>query len=106
MRESPILMKPDLTTMNIVHNPDEKRFEVALGEDIAVVEYMLAGRNMIFTHTEVPEAFEGYGVASRMAEVALEHARDEGYLIQALCPFIARYVKQHPEYHDITWGYF
>jgi uncharacterized protein len=95
----------DFDNLQVVHNPTEKRFEVRLGEQIAMTEYMLAGRNIIFTHTEVPPAFEGRGIANKLAHTALEYARTEALKVQALCPFIALYVRKHPEYQSITWGY-
>lgn len=95
-----------MTEYNVVHNPDEKRFEVQLDNDnIAVTEYMQHGKNMVFTHTEVPEAYEGRGIAGKLAKTALNYAKDEGYKVQPLCPFIRSYVKRHPEYHEISWGF-
>jgi uncharacterized protein len=90
----------------VVHNPEAKRFEIALGDNkLGMVEYMRAGGNIIFTHTEVPEEFEGQGIANQLAFVALEYAKTEGFKVQAVCPFIALYVKKHKEYQSITWGY-
>lgn len=86
-------------------NLEKSRFEVEIDGQLAMVEFMLAGNNMIFTHTEVPETLEGQGIATQMADVALKYAKDEGHKVQALCPFIASYVPEHPEYHSITWGY-
>lgn len=90
---------------DVKHNMAEKRFEVQLGDALALMEYMRAGNNIIFTHTEVPEAFEGQGVANEMAYVALEYAKAEGLKVQPLCPFVALYIRKHPEYQPITWGY-
>lgn len=98
-------MSTELNDIEVHNNPEEKRFEVALGDKIAMVEYMIAGQNIVFTHTEVPPEFEGKGIASKMARVALEYAKTEGYKVQALCPYIAAYVQRHPEYQSITWGY-
>lgn len=98
-------MTINVDQLEVKNNPEKKRFEVVVGDKIAVAEYMIAGRNIIFTHTEVPPQFEGMGVANKMAYVALEYAKAEGYKVQALCPFIAAYVAQHPEYQSITWGY-
>lgn len=91
--------------LNVVNNPDAKRFEVSVGGYLAFAEYMMAGNNIIFTHTEVPPAFEGKGVGSKLAKAALDHAKENDLRVQALCPFIAGYVNRHPEYHAITWGY-
>ena len=99
-------MTIDPNQLEVKNNPEAKRFEIVLDDKIALVEYMIAGKNMIFTHTEVPPEFEGMGVANKMAQVALDYAVSEGYKIQAVCPFISLYVQKHPEYQPITWGYF
>jgi predicted GNAT family acetyltransferase len=78
---------------------------VALDGHLAMVEYMEAGNNIIFNHTEVPPEFEGRGIASQIAQTALDWARDNERRVQALCPFIKGYVDKHPEYQSITWGY-
>ena len=90
--------------LGIVHNQDENRFEIQLDDGLAMVEYMQPGKNIIFTHTEVPPAYEGQGIASRLAKHALDYARAEGFKVQPLCPYIKGYILRHPEYKDITWG--
>ncbi len=91
--------------LEVIHNKAESRFEISLNGQMAQVAYMQAGKNVIFPHTEVPVEFEGQGIAGKIAKTALDWAVDEGYKIQALCPFISAYVKRHPEYHPHTWGY-
>ena len=98
-------MEIDVDKLEVVNNEEAKRFEVDLGDGIAMVEYMIAGKNMIFPHTEVPEKYEGQGIARKMVSVALEYAKNEGYKIQATCPIVSAYIAKHPEYHPITWGY-
>jgi len=95
----------DFDNIEVTNNEAKKRFEVSLGDDLAMIEYQRAGSNIIFTHTEVPVAFEGQGIAKKMAFAAMEFAKDNGLKVQALCPFVAKYVREHPEYHSITWGY-
>jgi predicted GNAT family acetyltransferase len=52
---------------------------------------------IVFTHTEVEKEFEGKGVGSKLANGALTLAKDRGLRIVAQCPFIAAYLKKHPE---------
>lgn len=88
-----------------VHNNEEaKRFEAQLGDKFAIIEYMRAGNNIIFTHTEVPQEYEGQGIANKLAYVALECAKEQGLKVQPLCPFVKLYITKHPEYQDIVWG--
>ena len=98
-------MDIDLDKLEVKNNTEANRFEIQLGDQLAMAEYMIAGKNIIFSHTEVPPEYEGKGVANKLAKVALDYARDEGYRVQALCPFIALYVRKHEEYQSITWGY-
>jgi hypothetical protein len=92
-------------TIEVIHNPAASRFEVQLDGEIAMVEYMLHGSNISFTHTEVPPAHEGKGIANQMAQTALNYARDHQLRVNAVCPFIKLYIQRHPEYQSITWGY-
>ena len=98
-------MEIDLSKVEVVHNPAQKRFEMQLGDQIAMVKYILGSSEIIFTHTEVPQAFEGQGLASKIAKVAVEYAKAQGLRIRPLCPYMSAYIKRHPEYHSITAGY-
>lgn len=95
----------DRETAEIINNTDENRFELALNGEMAFVEYMLAGKNLVLTHTEVPVAYEGQGIAGFMAKYVLDDARQQGYKVQPLCPFMRAYIIRHPEYQDIAWGF-
>ncbi len=98
-------MEIDLSKLEVIHNQEKKRFEIQIGDQIAMVKYILGSSEIIFTHTEVPEAFEGHGVAGKMAKVAIEYAKAQGLRIRPMCPYMAAYIKRHPEYHSITAGY-
>jgi hypothetical protein len=54
-----------------------------------------------FIHTEVPKALAGKGIGSRLARHVLEAARAEGLKVVPVCPFIAAWMKRHPEYDDL-----
>lgn len=98
-------MEIDVSKLEVVHNAEKKRFEIQIEDQIAMVKYVLGSKEIIFTHTEVPEAFEGRGIAGKMAKVALEYAKVQGMRIRPMCPYIAEYIKRHPEYQSITAGY-
>ncbi len=94
-----------MAEFEVIHNPAQNRFEVHLGDELAMAEYMQNKNNIIFTHTEVPPAFEGQGVGNQLAKFALDYAKAQGYKVQPLCPFIKAYVLRHPEYKAISWGF-
>ena len=87
----------------LADNPAQGRYELkAEGELAAWAEYRRDGDTMRFTHTEVQEAFEGQGLATRLAAFALDDARRQGLRAVPDCPFMARYIERHAEYADLV----
>ena len=82
-------------------NAGKHRFEADLGDAIAIAEYNLLSHAIMFTHTEVPDAYEGRGIGTRLVEFALASARDRGLQVIPICPFFAAYMKAHPEVQDL-----
>jgi predicted GNAT family acetyltransferase len=91
---------PDPIT--IVNNPERHRFETRMDGILAQVAYRLRDDVITFTHTEVPEALAGRGIANQLAIAALDHARDHGLKVVPECPFISSYIKRHPEYQPLV----
>lgn len=56
----------------------------------------------MFTHTDVDDAYSGQGLAARLARTALDTARDRRLRVTPLCPYIAGYIRKHPEYVDLV----
>lgn len=77
------------------------RFEIERNGEIAYLEYALAGKVLELIHTEVPESMRGQGVASELAQSALEWARENRVRVDVICPLVAGYVGKHPEYSDL-----
>jgi len=88
--------------LNVEHNAEARRFEIHYGEDMARLEYHLRGATIVYTHTVVPRALEGHGIAGRLAREALEYARDTGLRVVPLCPYVADYIEKHPDYGDLV----
>jgi predicted GNAT family acetyltransferase len=82
-------------------NPGEQRFELKIGDAVAVAYYRLSPGIITFTHTEVPPALSGQGVASRLIKGALEQVRARGLKVVAQCEFVAGYLGKHPEFGDL-----
>ncbi len=96
-------MPSDFSTNVVPHNnPDQQQYEARMGGALARLQYRLAGDTIIFTHAEVPPAFEGHGIASKITHTALEDARSRGLTVVPLCPFVADYIRQHPAYHSLV----
>jgi predicted GNAT family acetyltransferase len=91
--------------LQIRNNPAQSRYEVDIDGRLAIVEYLLTGPNITFTHTEVPEELEGRGIGGRLARFVLEDARARGLAVIPLCPFIKAYIARHPEYEPLVFGH-
>ncbi|HMQ31194.1 MAG TPA: GNAT family N-acetyltransferase [Chloroflexaceae bacterium] len=85
-------------------NQGASRYEADLGGDQAVLVYALRGQTIVMSHTEVPEALEGRGIGSALARFALDDARARELRVVPRCPFVAAFIKRHPEYADLVAG--
>ena len=88
--------------IQVINNKTKHRFEATVDGKTAVMEYQRVGEKIIFTHTETPSELEGQGIASKMAKVALEFAREHQLRVLPLCPFVKAYIQRHPEYRDLV----
>lgn len=89
--------------ITLADNADMHRFELRKGGEVAAYsEYNLLKGAVLFTHTEVLPAFEGQGLGSRLAAFALDDVRGRGLQVIPSCPFIAAYIRKHPEYRDLV----
>lgn len=90
--------------IEIADQPAQDRYEVRVNGELAgFAEYRdRTAEVRVFTHTLVYALFEGRGLASRLAAAALDDVRARGMHVVALCPFIAEYIRTHPEYADLV----
>lgn len=91
----------DAEMSDVHHNSADSRFEVTEDGETAFAAYRLDGDTITFTHTMVPPAIEGRGIASRLIKAALADARARGLTVIAQCSFVAGYIERHPEYRDL-----
>ena len=84
----------------VIHNASKSRFEVEAGGQLAVAEYRLDGRRMIFTYTEVPPRFRGHGIAEKLVLAGFKVAQGEGLEIVAHCSYVAHVLQKHPEFRS------
>ena len=89
-------------TPPVVMNTETHRFEARLGDEVAFAEYHLRPGVLVLPHTVAPDAFAGRGVASALAVTALTYAREHGLQVKPTCPFMAGYIKKHPQWQDLV----
>jgi uncharacterized protein len=90
----------DRAPVTVSDDREKSRFEAVdeSGVVAGFAAYRREGDRVVFTHTEVDDAFEGRGVGSVLVRTALDAVREEGLRVVAECPFVRSYVERHPEY--------
>jgi uncharacterized protein len=88
-------------SLEIVHHPEIGRFEAFVEGQRCVADYQLCDGVMVMTHTGVPDALAGRGIAAQLVAAALAHARSEGLRVRPLCSYVAVYMRRHPETQDL-----
>lgn len=89
--------------ITVTDAPDQKRYEARLEAKLAgFAAYERAGDVVVFTHTEVDDAYEGQGVGSALVRGALDDVRQRGLPVLALCPFVKTWIARHPDYADLV----
>ena len=81
------------------------RYLAHLDGEPAVIAFREAASGVLdFHHTEVPEAMQGKGVGDELVRRALDDVRERGLEVIPTCPFVAAYIRRHPEYGDLVAG--
>ena len=92
----------DVESLRISHAPATRQFSVTVEGHGCELDYRLAGRTMTITHTGVPQAVGGRGIAAQLVRAAFEQARAEGWRVIPACSYAAAWVRRHPEYASLT----
>lgn len=85
-----------MTDITVTRNDDDSRYEIRTGDVLAGFAAFETKHGQIrFTHTEIDPAFQGQGLAGKLAKAALTDAAASGDAIVPLCPYIASYLETH-----------
>ncbi|MFD5318490.1 GNAT family N-acetyltransferase [Streptomyces sp. NPDC127098] len=90
-------------TPRVARAADRDRYEISVGDEPAgLAAYRDRGDRRVFYHTEIADAFGGRGLAATLVTAALNDTRAAGMRIVPVCPYVAKYLKKHGEFADIT----
>ncbi|HEV2443952.1 MAG TPA: GNAT family N-acetyltransferase [Steroidobacteraceae bacterium] len=87
--------------MTVRDDSARQRYELEVEGGLAFIDYVRDGRNVVMTHAEVPFARRGGGIGSELVKGALALVRERGGKVVPLCPFVAQYIRRHPETRDL-----
>jgi hypothetical protein len=88
-------------TQSIRHDESRQRFETTVEGHLCVADYRLRGSVMWMTHTGVPTAVAGRGIAAELVQAALAYARERAFKVEPVCSYVEAYLRRHPEQEDL-----
>jgi predicted GNAT family acetyltransferase len=92
-----------MAEIRVTDNPEKQRYELWDGDTLAgFIEYRLRGDVVAMTHTEVEPHLQTKGLGTRLVADALADTRARGRTVKPYCPFVAAYIREHPEYADLV----
>jgi uncharacterized protein len=87
--------------VDIHHDTAASRFHTTVEGHLCVCQYRLFGKTMMLTHTGVPQALRGRGIAALLVQAALDHARAKQLKVRPDCSYAEVYMQRHPETLDL-----
>jgi len=84
-------------SVTVTHNEARQRFECTVEGHLCVCDYQLRGDVLWMTHTGVPRAVGGRGIAAELVRVALACADAKHYRVQPSCSYVDVYMRRHPD---------
>ncbi|EMY33228.1 hypothetical protein D477_015893 [Arthrobacter crystallopoietes BAB-32] len=85
-------------SFSLTRNDADSRYEIHVDGRLAGTSaFHASGREVAFLHTEIRAEFEGQGLAGKLAEYALSDVAGQDKTAVPHCPFIAGYLRRHPE---------
>ena len=89
---------PDAERFEIVDVPEQRRYEVRVGgRVVGHARYVVQNGTIALLHTEIDPSMEGRGIGSRLAAGVLADVTSRDLSVVVRCPFIAAYVRRHPQ---------
>ena len=87
---------------NLQLNDLKNRYEYLLDQqNRAYIEFTTHDHIWTLTHTIVPSAYEGQGIASALTRDVLDEALRQGVKIRVMCSYISHWIERHPQYQDL-----
>jgi len=90
-----------LVDIAVENDAAANRFVARVDGQTAELQYERFPDRIVLVHTEVPAALRGRGIADKLAHTALEYSRAQHLRVVPRCPFVAAYLRRHPEYQDL-----
>ena len=104
-------MSQPTSTPPIEHDRAQQRFFTVVDNAVCELDYTVrdstdapGGKQLTITHTLVPEAVGGRGIAAALVRAAMEHVREQRWTVVPACSYAATWLQRHCEYADLKGG--
>ena len=87
----------------LIDNEQSNQYEFHIEGHIAKIEYKKVNGKIYLIHTEVPKVLEGRGIGSQLIKSVLTNIQKKELSLVVLCPFVAAYLKRHPEWNTLIF---
>ncbi len=97
----------DQIEIEVVESESGRRYTAKLSGYTSEAELDVSRVNaelVIAAHTGVPDEMSGLGVGMALVERLIADAREEGFRIIPLCPFVKAQYRRHSEWSDVIRG--
>lgn len=81
----------------LIHNAQECKYEYHIDGHVAYITYDDQMGDIHLTHTIVPDALAGKGLAKILLEAVLKQLQRDNKKAVAKCSYIVNYLDKHPE---------
>ncbi len=95
------MSSPSPNEVTVRHNPAANRFETHVGQHLAVADYVREEGRITFTHTYVPTALRGQGIAEKLVRAGLGYAQAEKLRVVPECSYVAAFIERHKEFQGL-----
>lgn len=91
-----------MTADTPVHdNAERHRWETRVDGHLAQLTYEIDGDVIAYTHTIVPDAIGGRGIAGALVKAAIADARARGLKVVPKCSYVEAWFEKHPDQRDL-----
>lgn len=89
--------------VEVTNDPDAGRYQARVdGRTAGFAAYEVRDGRVVFTHTEVDDAYDGQGVGSVLVREALDDVRAGARQVVPECSFVKAWIERHPDYQDLV----
>lgn len=87
--------------MNLIHEPENRKFILPFGTQEAFVLYHIKDGYMSLTHSEVPESLQGQGIGKQLVELVFQYIKENEIKATAVCSYIHAIKSRDPEWNQL-----